>query len=129
MAEKQDKFNLPAGVTAGTKEAMLLALEKAMGIVSTAGRLAGVARSTHYYWMKEDIDYADKVDELVNVAIDFAESKLHQKIQGGDTTSIIFFLKTKGKDRGYVERIETVKKQIHVKLNRKEDAGHHQPNH
>lgn len=56
--------------------------------------------------MKEDAEYRDQVNELTQVAIDFAESKLHSSIADGNVTAIIFFLKTKGKSRGYVERQE-----------------------
>jgi hypothetical protein len=41
-----------------------------------------------------------------DVAIDFAESQLHKQIKEGNSTATIFFLKTKGKKRGYVERQE-----------------------
>ena len=40
------------------------------------------------------------------MAIDFAESQLHKQIRDGNSTATIFFLKTKGKKRGYVERQE-----------------------
>jgi len=35
-----------------------------------------------------------------------AEGKLYQNIANNDTTSIIFYLKTQAKQRGYVERYE-----------------------
>jgi predicted transcriptional regulator len=85
---------------------MLAALEATLGVVTLACKKAGVKRSTHYRWMQEDEEYREQVDDIANIALDFAESKLHEKIKSGDTTSIIFYLKSKGKKRGYTERIE-----------------------
>lgn len=46
------------------------------------------------------------IQEGKNRILDLAENKLATKINEGDTTSLIFFLKTQGKSRGYVERSE-----------------------
>ena len=88
------------------KKAMLDALEKSLGVVTSACKTVGVGRTTHYLWMQEDKEYKAAVDELSDVAIDFAESQLHKQIKDGNSTATIFFLKTKGKKRGYVERQE-----------------------
>lgn len=88
------------------KKELIEALERSLGVVTTACKQAKIGRTTHYRWMKEDPEYRDKVNELTQVAIDFAESKLHSSIADGNVTAIIFFLKTKGKSRGYVERQE-----------------------
>lgn len=85
---------------------MLDALEKSLGVVTSACKTVGVGRTTHYLWMQEDKEYKAAVDELSDVAIDFAESQLHKQIKEGNSTATIFFLKTKGKKRGYVERQE-----------------------
>ena len=85
---------------------MLDALEKSLGVVTSAAKAVGVGRTTHYLWMQEDKQYKAAVDELSDVAIDFAESQLHKQIKEGNSTATIFFLKTKGKKRGYVERQE-----------------------
>lgn len=88
------------------KRAMLDALEKSLGIVTSACKSVGISRETHYRWMREDEKYKESVDDLANVALDFAESQLHQQIKSGNPSSTIFYLKTKGKKRGYVERQE-----------------------
>ena len=89
-----------------TKKALVEALEKSLGVVSTACKAAGISRDTHYRWLKEDPEYKAQVEELSEVALDFAESHLHKLIKDGNPAATIFFLKTKGKNRGYVERQE-----------------------
>jgi hypothetical protein len=89
-----------------TKKEMLAALERALGIVSTACTAAGIARSTHYNWLKSDKEYENAVRMINERTLDFAESHLHKLIQDGNPAATIFFLKTKGKKRGYIERQE-----------------------
>jgi len=85
------------------KSIMLDTLDKSLGVVTTACRAAGISRNTHYRWMKEDAEYAAAVDDLQNVALDFAETKLFEQMKNNNTAAVIFFLKTKGKKRGYFE--------------------------
>lgn len=85
---------------------MIEALEKSLGIVTTACKQVGISRQTHYEWYREDADYKAAVDSIADIALDFAESKLHKSIENGSDTAVIFYLKTKGKKRGYVERTE-----------------------
>ena len=120
MEEETTKFD-------SNKKRMLAALESALGVVTSAAKQASIHRSSHYNWMNPkhelfDPLYVRAVEDISDVALDFAESQLHQKMQGvkianakgevlykrePDTTALIFYLKTKGKKRGYVERVET----------------------
>ncbi len=112
-----------ADKTLHNKKALLQALEKTRGIVTSACEMVGISRQTYYDYYKDDAVFKEAVEELSNVALDFAESKLMQKMNGvtigkvveGETvvyeippsdTALIFYLKTKGKKRGYIERQE-----------------------
>ena len=85
------------------QENMLRALEAHMGIVSRAAEEVGLSRECHYNWLAQDEEYKNKVLEIQNVVLDFAESALHNQIKDGNHVSTIFYLKTKGKERGYIE--------------------------
>tara|TARA_B100000424_G_scaffold63506_1_gene46478 strand:+ start:14984 stop:15337 length:354 start_codon:yes stop_codon:yes gene_type:complete len=88
------------------KEAMLQALENSLGVVTVACKQSDTPRSTYYKWLKEDEEFAKSVKEIENIALDFAESQLHSQMKDGNTSATIFYLKTKGKKRGYIERSE-----------------------
>ena len=88
------------------KEAMLEALEKSLGIVSTACKMVDMGRTTHYQWLKEDEEYKSAVNSIQDSVLDFAESHLYKLVKEGNPAATIFFLKTKGKKRGYIERQE-----------------------
>lgn len=95
-----------AKATAAAKERVLEALTKSLGIVTNACKAANVSRSEFYTWKIDDKDFLAAVDDVEDIAIDFAETSLHDQIREGNPTSTIFYLKTKGKKRGYVERTE-----------------------
>lgn len=107
------------------KKQALGALESKKGIVTEACRSIGLARSTFYNWCETDPEFKAAVDDIQEVAIDYVEGKLFEKIEGvtmaggvddegnpkiytlpPSDTAIIFYLKTKAKKRGYVERTE-----------------------
>ncbi len=88
------------------KKQIVEALEKSLGVVTTAVKNVGIHRSTFYDWYNIDEAFKKEVDSISDIAIDFAESQLHKQIQGGNPTSTIFYLKCKGKKRGYVEKTE-----------------------
>ena len=83
------------------KKQLLFYLKQSLGVVTTACDAAGVSRDSHYRWYHCDKSYQHHVDEINNTALDFVESKLYESIKKGTPTCIIFYLKTKGKSRGY----------------------------
>tara|TARA_R110000772_G_scaffold137172_1_gene246033 strand:+ start:92 stop:466 length:375 start_codon:yes stop_codon:yes gene_type:complete len=90
------------------KKAFIETFKKTFGNVSQTCKVLDMDRSTYYKWLKEDEDFKIEVEsvEPKELFLDFTESKLVEKINTGDTTAIIFTLKTKGKSRGYIERKE-----------------------
>jgi ACT domain-containing protein len=86
------------------KEVLIEALEKAMGIVSTACATSGISRSSYYKWYKEDESFREKVDEIDNVKLDFVESQLFKNISDKKEKSIIFYLQHRGHKRGYIQK-------------------------
>ena len=98
--------------TEANKTAMIAALENSLGIVTTACKEVGVSRESHYRWMREDASYKESVESVTDVAIDVVESKLYELIKQGNVTSVIFYLKTKGRKRGYSEHHELEQREI-----------------
>jgi len=83
------------------KERLLMALEKNLGIVTSACKEVGISRDRFYRYYNEDAEFKRKVDDIENIQLDFVESQLFKKIQAGSEKSIMFYMKYKGRKRGY----------------------------
>lgn len=88
------------------KEAMIEALMRTMGVITPACKAVGITRRTHYNWLESDPEYKQAVEDMPEIALDFVEAQNYKQIKEGNTSAIIFYLKTKGKSRGYIERRE-----------------------
>ncbi len=73
--------------------------------VSKACKLSKIGRTTFYRWMKQK-EFSNKLDEAVESLKDQIENKLISKALEGDNACLIFFCKTRMKDRGYIEKSE-----------------------
>lgn len=90
------------------KGKFLESLKASCGIVGAACEAAGISHATYYRWRGEDDAFREKADDIMEGQVDFVESRLLSKIRDGDTTATIFYLKTKGKKRGWSERLPPV---------------------
>ena len=75
--------------------------------ITAACTALGIARKTFYEWREKKKKLAEGLEAAEEAIIDFAESKLVEHINNDDVQALIFFLRTKGKKRGYVEKTES----------------------
>tara|TARA_R100000482_G_scaffold81386_2_gene32120 strand:- start:28 stop:399 length:372 start_codon:yes stop_codon:yes gene_type:complete len=92
--------------TSDKKEKFLKALKLNLGNISEGCKAINISRQTYYRWIDDDQDFESKCQNVSESLMDLAENRLLEKINDYDTTSIIFFLKTKGRKRGYQEKQE-----------------------
>ena len=90
---------------AKNREQFIEVFKKQDGNISKACKASKISRQTFYDWMK-DPEFKDQIEHVRESLIDFAESQLLRNISKGKTAEILFYLKTKGKKRGYIERSE-----------------------
>lgn len=80
---------------------------KSLGNMTLTCKQMNIPPKMVYEYMEKTPEFKEEMNAIRDgEAVDFVESKLMQNIKDGDTTSIIFFLKTRGKKRGYSERLE-----------------------
>lgn len=78
---------------------------KSYGNLTTVSKSFDASRTTVMKWI-DDYELRDVVQQGRDHLLDVAEDMLAKKIKDGDTATLIFFLKTQGKKRGYIERQE-----------------------
>jgi len=89
-----------------TAQKIIKAIKESNGLLTMAAKRAGVGYTTLWRYTQDFPSVKEAVYQAKESMLDFAEGKLYTKIKDGDNTAIIFYLKTQGKSRGYIERQE-----------------------
>lgn len=85
---------------------LIAEIDAKRGNISAVARTYGVSRGTVYNWMAGKATVQQALEDARETMIDNAESMLYKKVLEGSTAELLFFLKTQGRNRGYVERQE-----------------------
>ena len=94
-----------------TPDQIIEALEACGGFITHAAKQLGMHHSSLLQRIQRNKRLTQKRQEIEERYLDIAESKLISKVQEKDLGAICFFLKCKGKQRGYVERQEIIQKE------------------
>lgn len=89
-----------------SKKAVLEALMRSGGFIGVAAQMLGCNRKTVTRFLNKNPDVREAAKDVEEELLDLAETKLIQNIRAGKSTDIQFFLRTKGKHRGYTYQIE-----------------------
>mgnify|MGYP000954110381 FL=1 len=77
------------------KKQMIEYLQK-YPIVEAACSKVGISRSTHYEWLRTDLEYQGKVETAIETSVgtvnDVAESNIINKVKGGDFKATTYWL-------------------------------------
>lgn len=104
MTKRKKVKDRPRLDRSGGREEFLEALRKNHGRLITTYRQCHLTRDIVKYWRKKYPDFNEQIEEAKGLAIDDVEGKLYELIDEGETAAVIFYLKTKGRDRGYGEK-------------------------
>ena len=77
------------------KDRILKALESSLGVITTALKATDLSRTNFYKWLKEDKEFAAKVEEIENIQQDFIKSKYYECVKDKVASVVIHAAKTR----------------------------------
>jgi hypothetical protein len=90
-----------------TTDEIIKAVHDAKGMLTIAAKNLGVSYVTMLNYQANIPEVAQAVKDARNAMLDAAELKLYTKaVKDGDTTALIFLLKTQGRIRGYNDKLD-----------------------
>ena len=84
-----------------SNDEIAIALQDNCGMVVDSARSLKVSKTWLYKKINDSKVLQDVLAEIRNDIVDEAEIKLRERIREGDTTAIIYTLKSMGKSRGW----------------------------
>lgn len=89
-----------------SNERIVAIYKKKLGNISATCDALNISRQSFYTWKEKSPALQRMLDDADESLLDWAETKLIEQINENNLTALIFFLKTKGKKRGYIEQID-----------------------
>lgn len=86
---------------------MVQALRESKGMVYVTARKLGCSPTTVYNYAAKHPSVQEAIDSERGLMVDTGELALWKALQNGEAWAVSLVLKTLGKSRGYVERVET----------------------
>lgn len=105
-----------------SNEKIIEVLKKKKGRLTVAATALNISVSSIYNYVRDDEELQKALKLIKEDELDFAEDQLHLLMRGipvvdeqgklidwkvrPDNASVMFYLKTQGRDRGYVEKVD-----------------------
>lgn len=83
------------------QEEFLTHLSNNLGVVSLTLQKTGITKEEYDEWC-DNIFFLERLKDVDEYSLDYVENKLLKEIDKGNIQAITFYLKTKGKTRGYL---------------------------
>lgn len=87
-------------------ERVIAAIPGTGGIISEIAKRCGVNRNTITNYAKDNPEIQAAIEQETDTFCDVAENSLLTLVREKNVSAVIFYLKTKGRHRGYTERME-----------------------
>lgn len=91
------------------------------GNISAVARACQVTRQGVQAYMRDKPSLQAVLKETRESMKDGAESRLYEAVDAGESWAICFFLKCQAKDRGYIEKDDTLEQELRRKIHELED--------
>ncbi|RUV19940.1 hypothetical protein EOB77_00725 [Mesorhizobium sp. M7A.F.Ca.MR.228.00.0.0] len=105
-AEEPSKGGASPKLTARDVPRVIAMLRQCGGIKTVAAERLNVGRTTLYAFLNEHPEIQEADSEIADELLDVAEGQVVIALRSGDLQTVRWYLELKGKDRGYVRRIE-----------------------
>jgi len=105
--EKDDKC-AKLGKLSPKKRLFVKAYLENLGSITGSANQVKIHRNTYYLWLEEDKEFKEYIEsiDIDDYLLGEAKKALLKNIQKGDVASVIFTLKSKGKNEGFTEKQE-----------------------
>ena len=105
-ADMQSKLSLARERLKAKKALFISELKSRLGLIMGTCDALSIPYSRVRDWAKNDPEFAEALVSVKEYTLDAVENELFKKITGGDTKAIIFYLQTKGRSRGFGNKLE-----------------------